>query len=506
MCARISQSLSASRAADFSESSFTPHTPPFPPSPLALVRERDFGVNARVTIITLLIVLRSRLPLSRLNHFRFREYTHRLKSVSMAKFTPEEVAALQQGGNQCVCVALPPRPLPPPSPPLPFPSPARVHNRDKFYSYGEVESIRLITPRSCAFVTFTTREDAEKAAEGLFFSLSPPLPPPPVCRTGTKALEGGGDGGGKRLLEGGAGGAGGPGGGDGGAEGEGTQGGEGGDGGGSGGAAGGSGAGEGSAGGSFGLLPRAAAGSAVGPATSASMYPSMNPERMGARTRNREGEGGGGGGGGGGEGGGGGRGNAAGGGDAPAAASAAPPYPYPPHAYPPPGHAPYPAPHHPQLYQPAPGGPSGAQQQYPDAPPGAQQQYPGGPSGGPQQYPGFPPGAQQQYSRPPSQPYPPQQYPGPGPAVQRLQQQKCAGYNSRSAAIKAAGVRAGVRLQRQECGYSSRSAVTAGVQLQRQECGYSRSNAVRARPMEASRWKMEAVAPAGEWKNQGGGS
>ncbi|CAI5515803.1 unnamed protein product, partial [Closterium sp. Naga37s-1] len=29
-----------------------------------------------------------------------REYTHRLKSVSMAKFTPEEVAALQQGGNQ----------------------------------------------------------------------------------------------------------------------------------------------------------------------------------------------------------------------------------------------------------------------------------------------------------------------------------------------------------------------------------------------------------------------
>ncbi|CAI5957993.1 unnamed protein product [Closterium sp. NIES-65] len=76
-------------------------------------------------------------------------------------------------------------------------------------------------------------------------------------------------------------------------------------------------------------------------------------------------------------------------------------------------------------YQPAPGGPSGAPQQYPGgpqqysgAPPGAHQQYPGGPIGGPQQYPGFPTGApqQQQYPGPQSQPYPPQQYPGPGPA------------------------------------------------------------------------------------------
>ncbi|CAI5464092.1 unnamed protein product, partial [Closterium sp. Yama58-4] len=29
-----------------------------------------------------------------------REFNHRVKSVSMAKFTPEEVAALQQGANQ----------------------------------------------------------------------------------------------------------------------------------------------------------------------------------------------------------------------------------------------------------------------------------------------------------------------------------------------------------------------------------------------------------------------
>lgn len=28
-----------------------------------------------------------------------REFTHRVKSVSMAKFTPQEVSALQGGGN-----------------------------------------------------------------------------------------------------------------------------------------------------------------------------------------------------------------------------------------------------------------------------------------------------------------------------------------------------------------------------------------------------------------------
>ncbi|XP_038725665.1 probable ADP-ribosylation factor GTPase-activating protein AGD14 isoform X2 [Tripterygium wilfordii] len=33
--------------------------------------------------------------------WRFREFTHRVKSVSMAKFTSQEVEALQNGGNQC---------------------------------------------------------------------------------------------------------------------------------------------------------------------------------------------------------------------------------------------------------------------------------------------------------------------------------------------------------------------------------------------------------------------
>ncbi|KAF8393141.1 hypothetical protein HHK36_021382 [Tetracentron sinense] len=39
--------------------------------------------------------------------------------------------------------------------------------RDYFYSHGEIESIRMVLHRACAFVTYTTREDAEKAAEQL---------------------------------------------------------------------------------------------------------------------------------------------------------------------------------------------------------------------------------------------------------------------------------------------------------------------------------------------------
>ncbi|XP_068668352.1 zinc finger CCCH domain-containing protein 40-like [Aristolochia californica] len=39
--------------------------------------------------------------------------------------------------------------------------------RDRFYAHGEIESIRLVPQRACAFVTYTTREGAEKAAEEL---------------------------------------------------------------------------------------------------------------------------------------------------------------------------------------------------------------------------------------------------------------------------------------------------------------------------------------------------
>ncbi|KAK9120414.1 hypothetical protein Syun_018031 [Stephania yunnanensis] len=39
--------------------------------------------------------------------------------------------------------------------------------RDQFYAHGEIESVRMVLQRACAFVTYTTREAAEKAAEEL---------------------------------------------------------------------------------------------------------------------------------------------------------------------------------------------------------------------------------------------------------------------------------------------------------------------------------------------------
>ncbi|KAJ7521479.1 hypothetical protein O6H91_19G056200 [Diphasiastrum complanatum] len=39
--------------------------------------------------------------------------------------------------------------------------------KDQFYAYGEIESIRLVPQRACAFITYTNREASEKAAEHL---------------------------------------------------------------------------------------------------------------------------------------------------------------------------------------------------------------------------------------------------------------------------------------------------------------------------------------------------
>lgn len=36
------------------------------------------------------------------------------------------------------------------------------------YSFGEIRSIKVAPQQSCAFVTYTTREAAEKAADQLF--------------------------------------------------------------------------------------------------------------------------------------------------------------------------------------------------------------------------------------------------------------------------------------------------------------------------------------------------
>jgi len=40
--------------------------------------------------------------------------------------------------------------------------------RDKLYSFGEIKEVRMVTKSLCAFVTYSTRESAEKAAENLF--------------------------------------------------------------------------------------------------------------------------------------------------------------------------------------------------------------------------------------------------------------------------------------------------------------------------------------------------
>jgi pre-mRNA-splicing factor RBM22/SLT11 len=39
--------------------------------------------------------------------------------------------------------------------------------KDQFYGYGEIESIRMVPQRACAFVTYTSREGSEKAADNL---------------------------------------------------------------------------------------------------------------------------------------------------------------------------------------------------------------------------------------------------------------------------------------------------------------------------------------------------
>ena len=39
--------------------------------------------------------------------------------------------------------------------------------RDHFYAHSEIESIKMVLQRACAFVIYTTREGAEQVAEEL---------------------------------------------------------------------------------------------------------------------------------------------------------------------------------------------------------------------------------------------------------------------------------------------------------------------------------------------------
>ena len=45
-----------------------------------------------------------------------------------------------------------------------------VH-RDHFYQFGEICNLHIVAKQKCAFVTYTTREAAEKAADGSFNKL-----------------------------------------------------------------------------------------------------------------------------------------------------------------------------------------------------------------------------------------------------------------------------------------------------------------------------------------------
>merc|ERR1740130_2490259 len=44
--------------------------------------------------------------------------------------------------------------------------------RDKFYGYGEIGEVKMMTERRCALVTFLLRSSAEEAAKGLYRNLS----------------------------------------------------------------------------------------------------------------------------------------------------------------------------------------------------------------------------------------------------------------------------------------------------------------------------------------------
>ncbi len=48
------------------------------------------------------------------------------------------------------------------------PPPLSLPSRSHFYQFGELQGIHLVSKQKCAFVTFTTREAAEKAADGSF--------------------------------------------------------------------------------------------------------------------------------------------------------------------------------------------------------------------------------------------------------------------------------------------------------------------------------------------------
>lgn len=46
-----------------------------------------------------------------------------------------------------------------------------AYSRDYFYQFGEIRSLNVLPAKACAFIAFTTRQAAEKAAERSFNKL-----------------------------------------------------------------------------------------------------------------------------------------------------------------------------------------------------------------------------------------------------------------------------------------------------------------------------------------------
>lgn len=43
--------------------------------------------------------------------------------------------------------------------------------RDHFYQFGEIRNLHVVPKQKCAFVSFSSREEAEKAVDGSFNKL-----------------------------------------------------------------------------------------------------------------------------------------------------------------------------------------------------------------------------------------------------------------------------------------------------------------------------------------------
>ncbi|CAI7831870.1 unnamed protein product [Closterium sp. NIES-53] len=125
-----------------------------------------------------------------------REFNHRVKSVSMAKFTPEEVAALQQGANQQPCFPLlhpahlasfllslsphlsppAPSPSPPPPPTHPYPPHPELSLRpNPFYGRFSLRFLPYLTP-SPPLPNPPASLRALPQAEPILWTVLPPLP------------------------------------------------------------------------------------------------------------------------------------------------------------------------------------------------------------------------------------------------------------------------------------------------------------------------------------------